>query len=114
MSRYTELIKLQTKYSMRMNFLKNRIFGDVTRPTNSKSMKVVKLMSERPIQKNPEKTDAYYPRYEQLNLLMHHLRNYGLYRDEHRDFQEEMQRLRELRGKRTWKREKKEKKEEET
>lgn len=66
-------------------------------------------MSERPIQKNPEKTDAYYPRYVQLNTLMYHLRNYGLYRDEHKDFQEEMQRLRELRGKRIWGKEKKKK-----
>ncbi|CAH1392291.1 unnamed protein product [Nezara viridula] len=112
MSRYTELMKLQTKYSMRMNYLKNKIFGEVTRPTNSKSMKVVKLMSEQPIQKNPEKTDAYYPRYEQLNVLMDHLRNYGLFRDEHKDFQEEMRRLRALRGKRIWGTEKKTKKKE--
>lgn len=41
MSRYRELMKLPTKYSMRMNFLKNKIFGEVTRPTNSKSMKVI-------------------------------------------------------------------------
>lgn len=72
-------------------------------------MQVVKLLKEHPIQKNPEKTDAYYPRYEQLNVLMDHLRNYGLYRDEHKDFQDEMRRLRELRGKRIWGKEKKKK-----
>lgn len=46
--KYSELIKQSTEYARRMNHLSNRIFGEVTRPTNSKSMKVVKLYrSER-------------------------------------------------------------------
>lgn len=60
---------------------------------------VISLFREMPVHKNPEKTVDYYPRHEQINLLMDHLRNYGLYRDEHKDFQEEMLRLRALRGK---------------
>ena len=36
---------------------------------------------------------------EETNELMRVLRDYGLYRDEHKDFCEEMQRLRVLRGK---------------
>lgn len=42
---------------------------------------------------------AYYPAVEETNELMRVLRDYGLYRDEHKDFCEEMQRLRVLRGK---------------
>ena len=41
----------------------------------------------------------YYPAHEETNELMRHLRNYGLYRDEHKDFCDEMDRLRDLRGK---------------
>lgn len=64
-------------------------------------------MSEMPVHKNPEKTVDYYPRHVETNLLISHLRDYGLFRDEHKDFQDEMRRLRELRGKRIWGREKK-------
>ena len=42
---------------------------------------------------------TYYPAVEETNELMRVLRDYGLYRDEHKDFCEEMQRLRVLRGK---------------
>jgi len=38
--KYTELIKLGTQYARRMNYLSNRIFGEVARTTNEKSMKV--------------------------------------------------------------------------
>lgn len=33
---------------------------------------------------------------------MKHLRNYGLFRNEHEDFKEEFERLREFRGKKKW------------
>lgn len=38
--KYTDLIKLGTQYANRMNYLSNRIFGEVARTTNEKSMKV--------------------------------------------------------------------------
>lgn len=38
--KYTDLIKLGTQYARRMNYLSNRIFGEVARTTNDKSMKV--------------------------------------------------------------------------
>ena len=41
----------------------------------------------------------YYPAHEQTTKLMRRLRYYGLYRDEHEDFKEEMERLRKIRGK---------------
>ena len=46
-----------------------------------------------------EKWITYYPAVEETNELMRVLRDYGLYRDEHKDFCDEMQRLRVLRGK---------------
>uniref|UniRef100_A0A1B6DAT2 Small ribosomal subunit protein mS33 n=1 Tax=Clastoptera arizonana TaxID=38151 RepID=A0A1B6DAT2_9HEMI len=99
MYKYSELIKLSTNYATKMNKLSNRIFGEVTRQTSKKSMKVVKIMSERPVNKNPFYTVEYYPRHVETGLLMQNLRNYGLFRDEHQDFKEEMKRMRELRGK---------------
>lgn len=41
----------------------------------------------------------YYPPHDQWSHLMYRLRHYGLFRDEHEDFREEMKRLRVLRGK---------------
>ncbi|EFN64932.1 28S ribosomal protein S33, mitochondrial [Camponotus floridanus] len=101
MNKYVNLANVSTNYAMRMNRLRNQIFGEVVRPTNQKSMKVVKLFSEKPVNKRPEIVE-YYPRYEETESLMYHLRNYGLFRDEHKDFKEEYQRLRELRGKTKW------------
>lgn len=81
-----------------MNRLSNRIFGEVARPTNSKSMKVVKLFSEEPLNQR-RSVYAYYPRHVETGKLMMMLRHYGLFRDEHADFKDEMVRMRALRGK---------------
>lgn len=97
-AKYADLTKLTTEYARRMNRLSCRIFGEVPRPTNSKSMKVVKLFSEEPIDQRKE-IHAYYPRHVETGKLMMMLRHYGLYRDEHADFKEEMDRMRALRGK---------------
>ncbi|XP_043264607.1 28S ribosomal protein S33, mitochondrial [Colletes gigas] len=101
MNKYVDLANVSTKYATRMNHLSNRIFGEVTRSTNSKSMKVVKLFSALPLHKDPNIIN-YYPRHKEIDTLMDHLRNYGLFRNEHKDFIEEKQRLRELRGKMKW------------
>ncbi|XP_076166676.1 mitochondrial ribosomal protein S33 [Ptiloglossa arizonensis] len=101
MSKYVNLTKLNTVYAKRMNRLSNQIFTEIVKPTNSKSMKVVQLFSEKPIQKRPEIVD-YYPHHIEINKLMNQLRDYGLYRDEHQDFIEEYDRLRALRGKMKW------------
>lgn len=100
MSKYIQLTKLSTPYARRMEFLSNRIFGEVARITNLKSMKVVQMFSERPVHLRQEIVE-YYPRHNETHLLMRTLRDYGLFRDEHQDFKEEMKRLRTLRGKTT-------------
>ncbi|KAJ8682288.1 hypothetical protein QAD02_018080 [Eretmocerus hayati] len=101
MSKYVNLANVASGYAQRMNRLSNRIFGEVVRPTNKRSMRVVKMFSEKPVDKRPEIVE-YYPRLRQSHVLMKHLRWYGLFRDEHQDFKEEYQRLRALRGKRVW------------
>lgn len=101
MNKYIKLATVGTTYAKRMNLLSNRIFGEVTRPTNQKSLKVVKLFSEKPVEKRPDIVN-YYPPHTKIYKLMLTLRSYGLFRDEHQDFREEYQRLRELRGKKKW------------
>ncbi|KAJ8945055.1 hypothetical protein NQ314_009322 [Rhamnusium bicolor] len=96
--KYADLAKQTTEYARRMNRLSNRIFGEVVRPTNSKSMKVVRLFSEEPVNLRRRITN-YYPRHVEIGMLMLKLRYYGLYRDEHADFKEEQTRMRALRGK---------------
>ena len=41
----------------------------------------------------------YYPAHDEVAALMDKLRDYGLYRNEHLDFKEEMDRIRRLKGK---------------
>lgn len=55
--KYTDLIKLGTQYAGRMNYLSNRIFGEVARTTNEKSMKVGKTV------------DPYYNKTTSTKLL---------------------------------------------
>ncbi|KAK9888353.1 hypothetical protein WA026_000607 [Henosepilachna vigintioctopunctata] len=97
-AKYINLTKQTTEYARRMKRLSDRIFTEVTRTTNSKSMKVVKLFSEQPVNLRKD-IHAYYPRHPEIGKLMLMLRYYGLYRDEHADFQDEMKRMRALRGK---------------
>ncbi|KAK6624174.1 hypothetical protein RUM44_011032 [Polyplax serrata] len=81
-----------------MTRLRNRIFGDVVRKTDSSSMRTVKLFQEKPIYAKPEVMN-YYPRHVDIYNFMLKLRAYGLYRDEHQDFSDEMLRLKIARGK---------------
>lgn len=59
------------------------------------------MYSEEPLYKS-EETVKYYPRHPEIGRFMTLLRSYGLFRDEHEDFKEEMVRLRALRGKIPW------------
>jgi small subunit ribosomal protein S33 len=74
------------------------LFFFLARPTHSKSMKVVRLLQVEPFHKR-DYIINWYPRHVENNLLTKKLREYGLYRDEHADFNDEMKRLRYLRGK---------------
>jgi small subunit ribosomal protein S33 len=61
-------------------------------------MKVVKLLSEEPYNKR-DYIINWYPRHLETAKLCFALRDYGLFRDEHQDWNDEMKRLRYLRGK---------------
>ncbi len=95
---YARALRSGSDYARRMKFLSDSIFGDVRRPTSKESMRVVTMLSRKPFEMRKEIVE-YYPAHEQMDKLKTQLRAYGLYRDEHADFKEEMERLRALRGK---------------
>ena len=70
----------------------------VKRPLTKSTRQMLWKLKYEPKEQS-ERWITYYPAVEETNELMRVLRDYGLYRDEHKDFCEEMQRLRELRGK---------------
>lgn len=95
---YARVFKSQTEYARRMKFLSDSIFGETRRPTSKESMAVVTKMSRKPYELRKEIVE-YYPAHEHATKLLAHLRAYGLYRDEHADFKEEMAKRRRLKGK---------------
>ncbi|KFO36583.1 28S ribosomal protein S33, mitochondrial-like [Fukomys damarensis] len=87
-----------SQYALRMSRLSAQILSEVARPTDSKSMKMVKLFSEQPMAKRKETYD-WYPNHNTYFTLMGTLCFLGLYRDEHQDFKDEQRPLKKLRGK---------------
>lgn len=68
-----------SSYAVRMARLSARIFGDVVRPTDSKSMKVVQLFKEPPMAQKKEVYD-WYPQHKIYYSLTQKLRYMGLFR----------------------------------
>ena len=66
-------------YARRMARLSAQIFGEIARPTGTKSTKVVRIFSEKPKHLDRRVVD-YYPPYKDLTMIFKTLRNYGLYR----------------------------------
>uniref|UniRef100_A0A8C6WPN6 Small ribosomal subunit protein mS33 n=1 Tax=Neogobius melanostomus TaxID=47308 RepID=A0A8C6WPN6_9GOBI len=87
-----------SSYAVRMARLSAQIFGEVVRPTDQRSLKVVRLFQEQPLAKRKEVFD-WYPQHKIYYAMTQKLRYLGLFRDEHEDFKEEMRRLRKLKGK---------------
>ncbi|KAF4525271.1 hypothetical protein B566_EDAN009354 [Ephemera danica] len=79
LGRYVALAEAATSYARRITHLRNRIFGEVVRPTPVPSLRVVKLLSALPKQQDPHIV-KYYPRHVETHLLMRTLRHYGLFR----------------------------------
>ena len=71
--------RMPSNYAKHMAQLSARIFGEVVRPTDYKSMKVVRMFAELPLHKNADIVE-YYPRHIELTSLMKRLRFLGLYR----------------------------------
>merc|ERR1712107_761835 len=78
--------------------LSNQIFGEVRRPMNDSQAALVQKFASEPLEQS-EAWITWYPGLEETAELMRNLRDYGLFRDEHADFKDEMARLRQLRGK---------------
>ncbi|KAH0505081.1 28S ribosomal protein S33, mitochondrial [Microtus ochrogaster] len=87
-----------SEYALRMSCLSAQIFGEVARPTDSKSMKVMNMFREQPLAKKKETFDSN-PNHNTYFALMGTLGFLGLYRDEHQDFKDEQRRLKKLREK---------------
>jgi len=76
--------------------LSAKIFGNLPRPVSNRSQKVINYFSNEPL---GVLYGDYYPPLKKYNSLMRKLRNFGIYHDEHMDFNEEMAYKRRLRGK---------------
>jgi len=70
---------MASNYAKHMAQLSARIFGEVVRPTDRKSMKVVRLFAAEPLNKIPYVVE-YYPRHAEISYLMKQLRYLGLFR----------------------------------
>lgn len=68
-----------SNYAMRMARLSAQIFGEVVRPTDSRSLKVVKLFQEPPMAKRKEVYD-WYPQHKIYYAMTQKLRFMGLFR----------------------------------
>ncbi|KAI6220831.1 28S ribosomal protein S33, mitochondrial [Aphelenchoides fujianensis] len=86
-------------YGKRMERLSNRIFNEVTRPTNYKSMKVVRVMQVEPWEQRAEKNTEYFPNLPMFHYLTKMLRFHGLFFDEHVVWRQVQDELKILRGK---------------
>jgi len=95
---YSRTMKSETDYADKMRRLSNQIFGESRRPETVSTRALVSKFAAEPKEQH-ERWITYYPAHEETNELMRNLRDYGLFRDEHKDFKDEMDRLRELRGK---------------
>lgn len=68
-----------SSYAVRMARLSAQIFGEVVRPTDSRSMKVVQLFQEPPMAKRKEVYD-WYPQHKIYYAMTQKLRFLGLFR----------------------------------
>lgn len=95
---YARAMRSKSDYNKRLTFLSNSIFGNLRRPVTPGTKKMVQMLTNKPYHQRNEIVH-YYPAVTEATQLMKHLRAYGLFRDEHQDFKEEMLRMRAMRGK---------------
>lgn len=65
-------------------------------------LRVYQRAQERPLDLDRDRNENYYPAHPQLRSLTYILREYGLYRDEHKDFNDEMRARKIAKGKAVW------------
>uniref|UniRef100_A0A0K0EZU3 Small ribosomal subunit protein mS33 n=1 Tax=Strongyloides venezuelensis TaxID=75913 RepID=A0A0K0EZU3_STRVS len=81
--RYGDRITNTTPYGKRMERLSNRIFNEVTTPTDDKSMKIVKMLAAEPLEQQDQKSVSYYPNLPMFHYLTKLLYFHGLFKDDH-------------------------------
>lgn len=89
----------QTAYGKRVDRLSNRIFGEVIRPTDERSRKVVRIMSQEPLEQREDKSVNYFPNLPMFHYLTKMLRFHGLFFDDHVVWRQVQNELKILRGK---------------
>lgn len=108
-----------SKYQQRMRRLSCKIFNDFYVPELPKQdldysyyhqpvqawikkwfsdMRAMQRNEDLPLDLNPQLNPKYYVAHPQFRMLTNELREYGLYRDEHRDFNELMKEVAISRG----------------
>lgn len=122
MTTYSAQYKLfmhTSKYSQRMRRLSCKIFNDFYIPELSKKdmdygpyhppvvewrskwvndARAYERNQDKPLDLDANRNIKYYPAHPQIRGLTNQLREYGLFRDEHRDFNEEMKAIAISRG----------------
>lgn len=88
-----------TAYGKRVDRLSNRIFGEVVRPTDVRSHKVVRVMSAEPLEQREDKSVNYFPNVPMFHYLTKMLRFHGLFFDDHVIWRRVQDELKVLRGK---------------
>ena len=106
--KYTKIATNSSNYAKRMQRLSDGIFGELTREKTPVLIKTANRFAVKPKDLDPDFIN-YYPRHVDTGLLMAYLRNYGLFRDEHQDFSENMKNFKRMKGKTRQKGEKKKK-----
>ncbi|TKR61703.1 hypothetical protein L596_028783 [Steinernema carpocapsae] len=76
-------ISADSAFGKRMDRLSNRIFGEVVRPTDVRSMKVVRVLTADPLDQREDKGVGYFPNQPMFHYLTKMLRLHGLYQDDH-------------------------------
>lgn len=118
-SHITHFFIHSSKYHQRMRRLSCKIFNEFYIPELDKKdldhgytpqvmnwavkwhndLRTVERNQERPVDLDPDRNPHYYPAHPQFEELTHTLREYGLYKDEHRDFTEAMKAIAISKGK---------------
>lgn len=109
-----------TKYAQRMRRLSCKIFNDFYVPELPKKdldygthhppvtewstkwfndYRAYARNQDKPLDLDSNRNEKYYPAHPQIRALTYTLREYGLFRDEHRDFNDAMKALAIARGK---------------
>ncbi|CAB3405711.1 unnamed protein product [Caenorhabditis bovis] len=88
-----------TAFGKRMERLSNRVWGEVVMPTDTKSLKVVRVMSAEPYETKEQLSPEYYPNLPMFHYLTKMLRFHGLFFDDHVIFREVQDNLKIIRGK---------------